>query len=123
MSGVYVNKKTGKKKNLKETLLVNVWDEDLDFSDDYDGIISWLLDTDNEPMCYLDKNENGVFSVVKDYETKYQDTWTPSVEELQELCDALNDADDWDSMREALDMTGMNGCGWSADNTYKEIRA
>ena len=91
MSGVYVNKKTGKKKNLKETLLVNVWDEDLDFSDDYDGIISWLLDTDNEPMCYLDKNENGVFSVVKDYETKYQDTWTPSVEELQELCDALKD--------------------------------
>ena len=26
MSGVYVNKKTGKKKNLKETLLVNVWE-------------------------------------------------------------------------------------------------
>lgn len=121
MSGVYVDKKTGKKRNLKETLLVNVWDEDLDFSDDYDGIISWLLDTDNEPMHYLERDEDGVFSIIKDYETKYQDRWTPSVEELQELCDALNDADDWGSMREALDMTGMNGCGWSADNTYKEI--
>lgn len=119
MAGLYINEKTGKKTKLKETLWVHVWDEDLDFKDDYDGIISWLLETDNEPMCWLVQNDEGKFSVVDDYQTEYYCEGCPTLDELQDLCDKLNEADDWDSMREALDMTGMNGCSWNADNNYK----
>lgn len=122
MSGTYTDDKTGEQTKLKETLWVHVWDEDLDFSDDYDGIISWLMDTDNEPMCWLNRNKDGKFSVIDKYEEEYYDKGCPELEELQNLCDALNEADDWDNMRDALDMTGMNGCDWSADNNYKEIR-
>ena len=118
MSNWFKNEETGKRILVTKTLRIHVYDEDLDFVDDYEGIIDWLMETNNEPMCWLERNDDGKFIVASDYVSDCQDEHSPSVDELEDLCDWLNDAKDFKEMCEALSRTGMNGCDWDTEEIY-----